>query len=615
MRSLTSSRALGALLTLGLVACPSDPPPDGPGGGATVGRLGLAPGLVAEDFEVFGAEVDEAGEVGPEGQFALPSSIETPGLIFGVPREGSASAARLAEGTGLYLSPTPGEGLRLVRDGRLELATSGPIVLDATTTVLGLLLLHPDLAHPQGDVQRAQLEWMLGRLTGGWPALSAAAARYDALLAEGRAFDEDADFAIARTEALEDLRRDMPTPSPSLVRTTRAGLIVRGDDYALSPGGREVSTLAVRAVGATELELVVGTENGTGLDYLYQVRAADGLDPTGGLDAADFLSPSPERSYGAGPVLASGHVPSSSYWRYVDVLGRAVDYASQLVTEGTGIAPSATLRLARPTRGVGFYELRLFSGGWGVGRQAALTELARQRHPSEAGAAFRLNLAAALLETMSLVPGSEALLGDDAVAAAVQSASLAALTRIQAVLEVKGPAGLEAADVYAIVYDVAGSVVQSAAAEASKGAQRRGARRVIRWFGSGGKRALRFLFGVPGRIARGGALANRSFRLLVPDSVMEVWLIGLEAADAPGCALGCSRETDRIEFGCVPVRGTFCRDLAASPAEKHAACAEAGYAEWANFTDTDESLAECAVRCARHAEGIGADFARCVTPP
>ncbi len=614
MRRLAPPCALGAALTLALAGCPSGAPSETPST-ARAGRLAVAPGLEAVDFEAFGADTDEATEVGSEGDFVLAAPLDAPGVVFAVPRAGSPTAGRLADGTGLYLSPTPGEGLRLVRGGALGLATSGPVALDATTTVLGLLLLHPDLAHPQGDVQRAQLEWMLGRLGGGWPALAAAAARYDALLAEGRAFDEDADFASAWTEALEDVRRDMPTPSPARIRTDRAGLLVRGDDYALSSGGREVSTLTVRAADASALELVVGTENGTGLDYLYQVRVADGLDTTGGLDAPDFLAPSPERSDGSGPVLASGHVASSSYWRYADVLGRTVDYASQLVTSGTGIAPSATLRLARPPRGVSFYELRLFSGGWGVGRQAALTELARQRYPAEAGAAFRLNLAAALLETMSLIPGSEALLGDDAVAAAVQSASLAALTRIQAVLEVKGPGGLEASDVYAIVYDVAGSVVQSAVAESTKGAQRQGARRVIRWFGSGGKRALRFLFGVPGRVARGGALANRSFRLLVPDSVMEVWLIGLEAADGPGCALGCHRDTDRIEYGCVPVRGAFCRDLAASPAEKHAACAEAGYADWANFGDTGETLAECAVRCASEAERLGAEFARCVTPP
>lgn len=58
--------------------------------------------------------------------------------------------------------------------------------------------------------------------------------------------------------------------------------------------------------------------------------------------------------------------------------------------------------------------------------------------------------------------------------------------------------------------------------------QKRGWIRLARWVGAGGKKALKLVMSVPGKVAKGGALANRAARLTAPYSLTEVWYVAVD---------------------------------------------------------------------------------------
>ena len=568
--------------------------------------LVVAAGLSVAEFEAHGAAKDAVASVSSDGAFTISVFDSRPGFFFAGPRPGTAAASTVGAEAGIYFSPYLGDGLRLVRAGSgYGVATEGAAAIDATTTVISLLLMHPDLYHPAADVQNAQASWIIARLGAGWPDLSAASARYDELLVQGVGFDGDSGFTASYVAALETVRAEIPaftsalyppsaapaaatatgsvstgsvstgtaatgtaatgtaatgtaatgtaatstaatsTAATSTAATTTAesqSLAARGagdalsvcgyiegasDWYTLSSAEQVVTELDVSSESKAEVRFQAKTVVGTGLDYLFVVKPLSRGEFPSGLTDPNFVDPGAADVFASGSAIAGGTVASSSYFSYLDVVGNSMNWISDKIAGAVSLSPNGEVALPVPESGVVFYEVRMFSGGYAGGADPAVAAVVSERFSEEASVAFRQNVATAIVELMGTIPGADAVLGDDTAGKVIQEATTQAVNQLFTLFNTTGAGSMTAEDVYSVLYNIAKSAVLKYADEATKSAQKGAVRRVLSWAAWGGKRAVKFVLDVPGKVAKGGSLANRAWRLYSPDSVMELWLVGV----------------------------------------------------------------------------------------
>lgn len=536
------------LVSLQLACSKDEPSPSGPKVSVVATSVEVAPGLVPEDYVVYGVAGDREAAVDTSGSASADVFEERPGFVFAAPRNDSPSAKSLAAESGIYLAPYLGYGQRLVQSGTTyAVAKDGPLSINATTTLLSLLMMHPDLTHPAFDVATVQVNYFANRLSRGWPTLTSCAQKYDDLLADGTDPTLDSGFAACVTASLEEVRLDMTVPSPAAQRAstgsegtatssfaltalpTRApravAAVVSGDDSSWSSSGIVVSELETKKSGS-EVRVEPKSQTGTGLDYLYFVRRLPVTKFPEGKTSAAFVSPELLSNVASSSIVAAGAVPASSYFSYLDVIGNSMNWLADKVGSVT-IAPSGGVGLPIPSAGIEYYELRLFSGGYGLGEQASIGQYALDYYSSETKGAFRHNVASALVEILTLIPGADVLLGEDTGAAVVQEATTAAITGLEQLLTTKGAGGITGSDVYDLLYGIAKSTVTKYVDKATEKAQKNQVKRFIKWVGAGGKKAVKFVFSIPAKVAKGGSLANRAFRLANPDSTMELWYIAV----------------------------------------------------------------------------------------
>ena len=81
----------------------------------------------------------------------------------------------------------------------------------------------------------------------------------------------------------------------------------------------------------------------------------------------------------------------------------------------------------------------------------------------------------------------------------------------------------------------------------------------VGWLVGGGKKVIKTVVGLPGKVAKGGALGNRAFRLANPDSVLEYTIVAV--GFKPGnCELFMNAMA--IQYGPYPAEFKQCANLA-----------------------------------------------------
>ena len=545
------------LLGIWVVGCTGEPPEgDEPpkadeDAAAISGTLGVASGLRAEDYIVMSPLADDELAVGANGAFAVPLDDERVGVILAVPRDGTPSSDHLQEETGIYLSPSPGFGYRLGWEGsHLVLRQAGEVAVDAYTTILSLVLMHPSLATPSTGAQIEQLAWMTEKArTSGWAAWERCARAYDAMHTAGEDGWEDPALVGCLAEMVEEVEAHMPEVDPDGLApgVLRSG---PGPEVELTSGGarplarfygwRGDSAVASSSAVASDLKLeytwsgvriTPSTHNGTALEYFYFLYPLDdeGIDARG--RRSDSFRFAPVDTSRPGAHIRSGVLSASSYWGYVDIVGNSLSWVTDFLGFATGASPDAEIVLPLPSSDYEAYELRLFSGGFDT---AGMADWADEHFPSEASAAFQLNVSMAVIETLSLIPGADALLGDSTSRKVVQEATTRAMTEIIALRGRAGSEGVSGEDLYQVLHGICETALNTFMNESSSGAQERGVKRFLAWVGRGGKRAVKTVLSLPGKVAKGGTVANRAYRLARPSSVMERYVILLERGGSSG---------------------------------------------------------------------------------
>lgn len=498
------------------------------------GRLSPAPGLAPNDFEVWGP-LDEAGtSLGADGTFKAEGHLKRTGVIFATPRLGSAASTSLGAEGGLYMTPVADQ-VRVVKQGTgYAVASSGEAVMDATTTVLSLLMMHPQLAHPGAEVGEAQLRWLVQRQSAGWPCLVDAAAAYEAALLAQRELATDAPFTDAIALCLSDAAT-MPDPTPAVTPgATSPSVQPPGRQAHIMSAGKPVDVLVnkhlavagvVKLVAQDEEKAVIapGTRNGTGLEYLYEVVE---LDPS--LAKQGPLSPLYTAPNGlavhatTGTVLGSGFIPSSSYFAYLDVVGLAIKKATALVGSGFVETPNRNVSVGKDR----MFEVRLWSGGFGWGTTRTAYDFTTTYFPSQHNAALYQNVAMGVVEAIGIIPGASEVLAEGDSGKVLQAVVVKVTTELGALIAAKG-GDVTSDDLYNLIYNVVKTAVDNVIIVTSKGAQEGAAKRLLGWLVGGGKKAIKAVVGLPGKIAKGGALGNRAFRLSNPESVMEYFIVAV----------------------------------------------------------------------------------------
>ncbi|MBI5481197.1 MAG: hypothetical protein HY906_20230 [Deltaproteobacteria bacterium] len=294
------------------------------------GKLSPASGLDPADFEVWGTASTSASAVAPDGTFTADCSGWHTGALYALPKDGSATQTRTGADNGLYMSPSLGTS-RVVRKGSgYAVATKGDMAIDATTTVMAILLVHPAFAHPSPDVATKEAQWMVDRMKSGWPCLADAATAYDTNLAAGADYSTDAAFAAAIATCVSDALAmpDAEPPVPTdqqLAQVLQQGLKSNPMTEQMGQAGIKVSSVAEESADETSITFKAGTTRGTGLEYRYVVQKLD----TSTLDdvATGLLlsEPNPFRRLDDPVVVhtnvTTGYVPSSSYATYLDPVG------------------------------------------------------------------------------------------------------------------------------------------------------------------------------------------------------------------------------------------------------------------------------------------------------
>jgi hypothetical protein len=490
--------------------------------GTIASTLVPAPGLTVTDYAVYGTLDDNAGSVSADGRLQAAVNQARSGFFFATPKDGSATAGKLALGSGLYMAPTPGSS-RVCRNGTTwSVATTGTAVLDATTTVMSILLMHPMVANLAPDVQTQQLQWMVSTLNAGWPNLTNSAAVYDRALAAGADPFADATFKTALTASLGDVLDKMPEYKSSLLpEINRAANHV---PYSTAQKGQAVTSLKEGINGSASVTLEPGTESGEGLDYYYSVKEIAATAMPQELASPAFTSPNMLQTLPTVRTVASGFVASTSYWKYLDIAGFALQAATDYLADTTGIKPGGTFALPQKA----FYEVRFFSGGFGYGGSATDYDFVQANFPADAAAAFRHNVATAVVETLSLIPGADKLLKSEIASKVIAAAVQQTMSELSSLLNRAGAGGIAGKDLANLMYNVCKAATDTFTQEASQASLKSQVKTTFtEWFKAGGKATLDFILSVPGNIAKGGSLSNRAFRLARPDSVMEYYIVAV----------------------------------------------------------------------------------------
>jgi hypothetical protein len=521
------TRLLLAVTATLLAACPPGPGPGpsdgGPGGGGGTtlapggdsGAASLPAGLAPEDFDAFGPGVEAGAPLDAQGTFGGELAVAPrPALVFLAPREGSAAAARLAPESGLLASVIAGPA-RLTGAPPYVLSEEGPVTIDARTTLFAFTLMHPTLAHPDITVAQQQLEWLrLNAASGTWSDFDAAAQYYGEALGRG----DDPFASPAFTEALTRVVSAVSEQMPAYQPTSRAQPLVAGSQ-ARGSQWNVVSTAELQGqVGAWTLAL--DSLNGTALDYLFVVRRLDDASFPEGLYSQHFLSPAFLTRLPGAPPLARGVVGSKSYARYLDPLSLAM---KSLTAAGASLIAGQELALPSETA---FYEVRLLSGGF-AGQAPELDFLAQEWAPEVRSARLH-NAASAVFEGLSLVPGADVVLGEEAGKKALEAAVLQVAQGLETLVSAKGLQGVTMADLYELGVNTLKAAVDKLADEPREQLEEKGWKRLVKYFKAGGRKVVKFVAQVPGKLASGGAMTHRLARLLVPDSLSEQWIVAVE---------------------------------------------------------------------------------------
>lgn len=525
---------------------------------AVPGVLSPAAGLTASDFSVWGPMDDAAAEVAKGGEWSAQGSQDRTGIIFAGPKAGSDAAERLGPEAGLYMTPVA-SSFRLVRNGGqrqvggaadggsapgpatttgYSLASDGAAAMDATTTVISMLLMHPMLGHPASDVSAEQLRWIVARMTSGWPCLERAAAAYDANLVARVDVSTDATFTTAWATCLDEASAMpvfAPTPrdadqaqlerssQPDAARVARRfGADEKDVKYSVARDGVAVSNLAVESIDDTSVVMTPKTRTGTALDYYYTVSAIDDDRTKSGLESPVFAAPNRLALHGVGPVIAAGFIPASSYWSYLDVVGNTIRKVSSLVASAVIETPNNHVRMSKQH----MYEVRLFSGGFGFGTNGAAYDFATANLSSEHYAALHQNVTMGVVELIGVIPGAGEVLAEGDGGKVLQAVVQRTIVEVQALILAKG-ANVSGEDLYRLMYNVFKTAVDKSIEVASVEAQTGVAKKLVGYVVSGGKKVFKTIVGVPGKVAKGGSLGNRAFRLADPESVLEYHVVAV----------------------------------------------------------------------------------------
>ncbi len=201
------------------------------------------------------------------------------------------------------------------------------------------------------------------------------------------------------------------------------------------------------------------------------------------------------------------------------------------------VAPSEEVALGAP----GFYEVRFFSGALGVGTPANEYDFAAANFPADARAAFIHNVTAGAFEAVALVPGAGEVFGSEVGAQVGQEVVQQLVVDLEALLTAKGAALIEADDLYTIGFNAVKAAVDKATEKATEDAQKSAWKQFFEWAKWGGKKAVKAVMDLPGKVAKGGALAHRAARLTAPYSVMELHHAFVAEASLPETIRGSVR--------------------------------------------------------------------------
>jgi len=564
------------------------------------GTLSPAPGLAASDFTVWGPSDDAPAAVSASGAWSANGYPHRTGILFATPKSGSAAAASLGAESGLYMTPAA-DSARVVKGGDIGstdggagysaeldggaldggtpthagtggaaygVATDGDMAMDATTTVISMLIMHPMLAHPSSDVSAAQLRWMTARMASGWPCLAQAAVVYDADLLARLDFSVDVNFTTPFAACLDDVAT-MPVTTPTVPTGKQAKQLLtlppsptgpfldNGDqpvDVNLANAGIQVSSVAQVSADNKAAIVEPSTKNGTGLDYYYTVRQIDDSLSKQGTDSPIFASPEQLVLHSTGSVLASGFIPSSSYFGYLDVVGNSIETVTSFVTGLAVKAPNRNVTL--PSQHM--YEVRFFSGGFGFGVTADAYAFASANFSTEHNDALYQNVAMAVVEMIAIIPGAGEVLAEGEGGKILQEVVQKTIVDLRKLLADKG-ANVTGDDVYNLMYGVVKTALDAAVSSVTSDVQAGVGKRLLGWLVGGGKKAIATVVGLPGKVAKGGALGNRAFRLSSPESVMEYTIVAV--GYKPG---NCEpfMNTMVIQYGAYPADCKACANLA-----------------------------------------------------
>jgi hypothetical protein len=522
------------------------------------GSFHPAPGLVATDYEAFGPAADDPAPIAANGAFSTYVFAGRAGIVFAAPRQGTATQAALPAECGLYMSPALGNGQKIAYgigptgQPAWVVSAQGYLALDATTTMLSLILLDPALANPDPAVQQAQAVWLVGRLSAGWPAVSTAAAAYDAALGARRDPAGDPAFVAALAQAKAETLTSMPAPQPvalalagtrAAVERRFASLQLEGAfvNFSADPkakvavriasAGKVVSYVKPEPLDDKRANVSVAANRGTAVDLYYTIRLIDraALPKDSNALSAPALT---DRLPLKGDVIKAGVIPASSWWGYLDVLGSLVSWATDQAMAAAGVAYAKVAGggaegMAEAGQAL---EVRVFSGGFANGQPPEIAAHVQTYYAREAGNAYRQNVAMAVVELLLMIPGADVVLGDEFGAKVVTSAVTQAFRDLETLAATRGTTseGLGSS-----MLEICGNAAKSALdtaiqeAAATKSQLRGGWRKLFSFAGAGGRKLLktvgRTLTG--GWVAKGGQVANRLERMAMPYSLMEYHVV------------------------------------------------------------------------------------------
>jgi hypothetical protein len=460
------------------------------------GDVAVAAGLSPVDYVVWGSEATESATVSTDGAFFTTQSGWHTGFVFAAPRAGSPSVTRLAPSTGVYLSPSLGDSRVVLSAGAYGLATSGSMQVDATSTVLSLLLMHPTVAHPSLDVSVPQTKWMLDRLRTGWPCLTEGAQAYDQALASGADPSLSPVLLAALTTCLNEVGENLPEfcAAGAHRRSTRRG--EAGPRRPLVGAGEVVGRGGVEADGQERhrdrSSGVACNRRGHGRRLLLRGQAADGCG-LGRRGSRASYSPTSTRTRRTPPRPRS---PRGSYRRaptgpYFDVVGLIMKSMTKLFAEKVTLAPDATVELPPGT----LDEVRFFSG-------ASSNETLL--YPGQVSTAFQHNLIMGAIEALSVIPGVDKVLSSDAGQKTLRSAILEAAKRGEALFAISAGRTPNAHDVWDAMYGVLKKAVDTFAKETFTATTGKWFyERAATYIAAGGMEIVKTAVSLPGRIAKG----------------------------------------------------------------------------------------------------------------